>query len=349
MLIALIVLAISLLVIIHEFGHYLVARAFGMRVVTYSVGFGPVLARWRPRGSETVFQIAAIPMLAYVQIAGMNPREPVDPKDRGSYQNASSLGRLFTIAAGPLANYLAATVIILGVLLVGGQPAPTQVPIVSVVARDSPAAVAGLASGDRFLQINHRPVSLWTELITHTQQSRGAPMDLLIQRHGQALQLTVTPRWTSTVNPPRFVIGVTNQLQYVHVRVLDAVREAVIWPTLTAADNVRALARMIVGREQLQVMGPVRMVAETAHEAQNGWRSAMLAFASISLALFIFNLLPVPALDGGRLIFLLYEVITRRRPSPTFEARVTTVSMVLLLGLSAVVFVRDIWHLAGRG
>src|SRR4029079_5316307 len=78
------ILIISLLVIIHEFGHYIVARAFGMRVLTYSIGFGPVIARWRPRGSETVFQIAAIPVLAYVQIAGMNPRDVVDPSDRGS-------------------------------------------------------------------------------------------------------------------------------------------------------------------------------------------------------------------------------------------------------------------------
>ena len=349
MLIVLIILAISLLVIIHEFGHYLVARAFGMRVVTYSIGFGPVLARWRPRGSETIFQIAAIPMLAYVQIAGMNPREPVDPNDRGSYQNASAIGRFFTIAAGPLANYLAATAIILGVLLFGGQPSHVQYPVVGDVTHGSPAETAGFRPGDRFVSIDQHPVALWGELIQHTQQSHGNPMSVVVRRGSQELPLTVTPRMNRTLSPPRYTIGVANQVQYAPVGAIEAAREAVIWPTLTTVDNVRALARMVRGREQLQVMGPVRMVAETAHEAEHGWRNALLAFASISLALFIFNLLPVPALDGGRMIFLMYEMVMRRRPSPTFEARVTTVSMVLLLGLSAVVFVRDIVHLAGRG
>ena len=98
-------LAFSLLVIIHELGHFLVARAFGMRARVFSIGFGPPIAQWRPKGSETLVQVAAVPILAYVNIAGMNPLEPSDPNDRGSYQNASLLARFFTIRASGIVVY----------------------------------------------------------------------------------------------------------------------------------------------------------------------------------------------------------------------------------------------------
>jgi regulator of sigma E protease len=100
------ILGLGLLMVVHETGHYLAARAFKMRVTRFSIGFGPALARHTPKGSPTTYQIAIIPLLAYVQIAGMNPLEEVDPNDEGSYANASLVGRITTIVAGPLANYL---------------------------------------------------------------------------------------------------------------------------------------------------------------------------------------------------------------------------------------------------
>ena len=106
------VIALSVLVIIHEGGHYLAARAFGMRVLRYSIGFGPTLFRYQPKGSPTVFQVAVIPFLAYVQIAGMNPHEEVDPDDPEIFPNKSLFARIATIAAGPIANYGAASLLI---------------------------------------------------------------------------------------------------------------------------------------------------------------------------------------------------------------------------------------------
>ena len=105
------ILGLALLMIVHEAGHLLAARAFGMRVVRFSIGFGPALWRYQARGSETVYQVALIPFLAYVQIAGMNPFEDVDPDDKSSYANASLIGRISAIFAGPLANYLFASVL----------------------------------------------------------------------------------------------------------------------------------------------------------------------------------------------------------------------------------------------
>ena len=119
------ILGLALLMVVHETGHLLAARAFGMRVQRFSIGFGPPLWRHKARGSETIYQVALIPFLAYVQIAGMNPFEEIDPEDKASYANASLLGRISAIVAGPLANYLFASVFFFAALAIGGKPVST--------------------------------------------------------------------------------------------------------------------------------------------------------------------------------------------------------------------------------
>src|SRR3970040_2233003 len=115
------ILGLAVLMVVHEGGPLLAARAFGMRVIKFSIGFGPAVWRHQPRGSETVYQIALIPFLAYVQIAGMNPFEEVHPPDKTSYANASLIGRITAIAAGPLANYFFASVLFFGAFMLGGR------------------------------------------------------------------------------------------------------------------------------------------------------------------------------------------------------------------------------------
>src|ERR1700742_3524601 len=127
------ILALAVLMIVHETGHLLAARAFGMRVVRFSIGFGPALWKYQARGSETVYQIALIPFLAYVQIAGMNPFEDVDPEDKSSYANASLTARISTIVAGPLANYFFASVLFFASLLIGGEVIASNSTVVKVV------------------------------------------------------------------------------------------------------------------------------------------------------------------------------------------------------------------------
>ena len=138
-----------MLIIIHEGGHYLAARAFGMRVLRYSIGFGPTLVRYQPKGSPTVFQIAVIPFLAYVQIAGMNPNEEVDPDDPGLFPNKSLFARVTTIAAGPVANYLTASAIVFALGITNTLPPmqPVEPMQVGHVVPDSPAAQAGIRGG----------------------------------------------------------------------------------------------------------------------------------------------------------------------------------------------------------
>src|ERR1700729_2192319 len=139
------ILGLAVLRIVHEAGPYFAARKFGVRVVRFSIGFGPTLWKHKPKDSPTVYQVALIPFLAYVQIAGMNPYEEIDPKDEGSYANASLWGRIVTIAAGPLTNFLFASVLIFFGLLVG-RVVPDETSM-KVVVEPGPAMSAGLETG----------------------------------------------------------------------------------------------------------------------------------------------------------------------------------------------------------
>ena len=189
-----VIFAVSLLVIIHEFGHYLVARAFGMRVLTYSIGFGPVMARWRPKGSDTVFQVCAIPMLGYVQVAGMNPSEVVDPKDRGSYANARPLARFLMILAGPLANYLAALIAVFFLLALGGeQLSQSARATVDNLVAGRPAIAAGLRPNDTIVAIDGVATPNWMSMVEGIRGSNGRTLTLRIERDGASSEVRVTP------------------------------------------------------------------------------------------------------------------------------------------------------------
>ncbi|HEY3664807.1 MAG TPA: site-2 protease family protein, partial [Polyangiaceae bacterium] len=154
------ILGLAVLMIVHEAGHLLAARAFGMRVVRFSIGFGPALWRYQARGSETVYQVALIPFLAYVQIAGMNPFEEVDPDDKSSYANASLIGRISAIFAGPLANYLFASVLFFAALLIGGKHLMTT----TVVPMEGVAKSAQMKRGDTIVDIDGVAVTDWDQM-----------------------------------------------------------------------------------------------------------------------------------------------------------------------------------------
>src|SRR5271157_4688982 len=157
------ILGLAVLMIVHEGGHYVAARAFGMRVVRFSIGFGPTIWKHKRADSPTIYQIALIPFLAYVQIAGMNPYEESDPKDPGSYANASLWARIVTIAAGPLTNYFFASVLIFFGLLIGGKEVADETSM-KVFVEAGPAQVAGVQTGDRVLAVNGQDVHTWEEL-----------------------------------------------------------------------------------------------------------------------------------------------------------------------------------------
>ncbi len=338
------VAALSILIIIHEGGHYLAARAFGMRVLRYSIGFGPTLFRYQPKGSPTVFQVAAIPFLAYVQIAGMNPNEEVDPDDPELYPNKSLFARVTTIAAGPIANYLTASAIVFGLGVTDNLPPmqPAEPMQVGHVVPDSPAAGAGLEEGDVIVMANGQPIANVSELIDATAPRAGEPTEYVIERNGEALPpIVIVP----LDRGGRGQIGVGAKMirLYEELGVWDSAKLSVVLPYQMTMAQLNGLAEMVKRRSTEGIGGPVMMGKMVAEAAQAGLPAFLWILMFISVALGMFNLLPFPALDGGRLIFLGYEAVTRRRANEQFEMAVHAFGIVFLLGVMILVTYRDIF------
>jgi regulator of sigma E protease len=333
------ILGLAVLMVVHEGGHYFAARRFGMRVVRFSIGFGPTIWRHKPKGSPTVYQVAVIPFLAYVQIAGMNPYEESDPNDRASYANASLWARIVTIGAGPITNYFFASVLFFFGFLVGGQEVRDDVSM-RVVVEAGPAQVAGVETGDRIVEVNGVGVHNWEQLKKAVSAHPGEAIDVTLDREGQTLHKLVTPAPKGQKDEGLIHVGTPTHVE--PVGVAEAAKMSVIVPAVFVYENVLGIARVIAGKEKLQVSGPVGIVREGAKQARIGPGSLLKFLGILSAYLGAFNLLPFPALDGGRLLFLGVEAVSRRRPDAKVEARVHAIGLLMLLTLIAFVTYADV-------
>lgn len=336
------VFGFALLMIVHELGHHLVARAFNMRVLRFSIGFGPAIWKHQPKGSETVYQVALLPFLAYVQIDGMNPFEEVDPEDRGSYANAPLVGRVLTVVAGPLANYLFASILYFATMILGGRMVPTTV----VDVQDKGAAAEStMVDGDKIVSIGETPIESFEQMRQLILHSPNQPLKFGVLRNGKRESVVITPR---PLGPDGGgLIGVAPVPKHVEVGGQEAVEFAARQPALVIARSLDALGNLLIdfvkGRKSdVRLSGPIGIASEMGNAAGRGLESYLYFLGFLSASLCGFNLLPAPALDGGRLVFLLYEAAARRKPNARIEALIHAVGLLMFLALMLLVSVFDI-------
>lgn len=339
-----VVLGLSFLVIVHESGHYFAARAYGMRVLRFSIGLGPAIVRWQPKGSPTVFQIAAIPFLAYVQIDGMNPAEEIDRDDPTLFPNKSLSARAVTLLAGPLANYAAASLLFFGLFAIGGMPREAErgPMVVGAVGEGTPAAEAGLRLDDEIFEANGEPVRNIGDLARISGPRAGMETVYRVRRAGDEIEIRMTPRPVELSNGTTIGrIGVSPLQLRDEVSIGTAAGNAILYPAYITLLQFRGLAELVTSPDLDRLQGPVEMGRQMAESAALGWYHYVGLVAAISVALAVFNLLPFPALDGGRLVFVLFELVARRRPNERIEAITHTVGILFLLGLSVIVAIRE--------
>jgi regulator of sigma E protease len=334
------ILGLAVLMVVHEGGHFLAARRFGMRVTKFSIGFGPTLWKHRPKGSSTTFQVAIIPFLAYVQIAGLNPYEEIDPKDPESYANAALGARIVTITAGPLANYFFASVLMFFGFLLGGNQIVDETTMKVNVAAEGPAAAAGMKKGDRIVAVDGERIQDWDQLKRAVGAHAGTKIDVEVDRGGSPVHLTPTPIAANGENQGKILVGPFTEWHPVTAG--EAVVLSVTEPPKVVYALVRGLARMLAGKEKPELSGPVGIVKETASAARSGAHVYLKLLGALSAYLGGFNLLPLPALDGGRLLFLLFEAASRRRADAKVEAKVHAVGLLMFLTLIAFVTYSEI-------
>jgi regulator of sigma E protease len=330
------IIGLGLLIVLHEGGHFVVARLCGMRVERFSIGFGPTLLGFKRGG--TTFQIAPIPLGGFVQITGLNPAEEFDHSDPHVYPNRPRWMRLATILAGPAANYLTAFVLMLVVLLGYGMPSKTQKIIEPVQGR--PAATAGLLAGDVLVEANGRAVNAERPISEVIQAGHGAPVSIKVLRKGQPMTFMVTPDAKSGVYQVGIQIGAIDERTPVSVGL--ALKEAVVYPYYTSVGILGGLYDMVRGKVHADLSGPIGITKQIAKAADRGAVDFLGMLILLSVYLGLFNLLPLPALDGGRALFLGIESVTRKRVNPRIEAAVHTAGFVILLGVLVIVSVKDI-------
>jgi regulator of sigma E protease len=324
------VLAFALLVVVHEAGHAVAARLSGMRVERFSVGFGPVLARFR-RG-ETEYALSALPLGGYVKIAGMAPGDEEAAADPRSFSNRPAWRRFLVIAAGPGMNYLMAIALATALAATVGFAVPDPSASVGQIVPGHPAEQAGLADGDRVLSVAGTPVSTWDDLVRAIQDRPGQAVALEVERtEGEAtrrLSLTLVPRDDGGVGRAGFQMHLLRERR----PGLGAIGLGVAQTHGTAGRTLSALAA-IFSREKgaPRLSGPLRIGEEMARAAQRGGEALVHILFNISVALALFNLLPFPGLDGGRLVFLAYEIVARRRANERVEAILHAIGIAALL------------------
>ena len=257
------IVGLGVLVVLHEGGHFLAARLCGMRVERFSIGFGPTLLGFKRGG--TTYQIAPIPLGGFVQITGLNPNEDFDRNDPYVFPNRPRWMRLFTIIAGPLANYLTAFVIMLMVFTILGVPLPSKTERVVDVEPKSAAALAGVRGGDVIAKANGRAISSEHTIRDEIKVTAGAPLPLEIMRDGKPVQVTLTPREKS---PGQYQIGVfIDHYDLTALPFPAAAKQALVYPYEKSKVILVALYKMVTGQEKAELSGPIGITREIARAA----------------------------------------------------------------------------------
>lgn len=324
------ILGIAVLIFVHELGHFLAARLLKVEVEEFGIGFPPRLVKLFERNG-TVYSLNAIPLGGFVRPKGEN-----DPSIEGGLAAASPWVRLGVLFAGPLMNLIVG--VILGVLLFYSMgERVTEKVLIASIAPESPAAAAGLQVGDLVLQVNDQPIISIPALQEVIAENLGTPVTLLVQRGEQMLTLRLTPR----ANPPegQGPLGVALDNPTRPIGLGTAVQRGVGAVYENARSILLLPVRLLRGEASPQ---EGRLVGyKGMFDIYQRIQSPLWFFMAISISLGVINLLPIPALDGGRILLTLPEILIRRRIPTNFENVVHMVGFVLLILLLIYINVQD--------
>ncbi|PJE63865.1 hypothetical protein COU89_00930 [Candidatus Roizmanbacteria bacterium CG10_big_fil_rev_8_21_14_0_10_45_7] len=333
-----------ILVVIHEFGHFFVAKKSGMRVDEFGFGLPP--RAWGKKIGETLYSINWLPLGGFVKIFG----EEAGEVGKGSFSSKPWYLRGAVIVAGPIMNFVLA-VFILSVLFTKGIWIPTTDVRIAEIMPGSPAKSAGLKASDiiRSIEVEDGTsyrVQFTSDVSKYTNQYKGKTIKLTVSRDGKAHTILVTPR----VNPPKGqgALGISiSQTVFTKVAWYKAPYEGVKSALVLSREFYKELGRALFHlarfeNPQVAVTGPVGIAKITGSAAQSGIETLSLFLALFSLNLFLINLLPFPALDGGQLVFIIFEAIRGKSISSSIKQRVNTIGFALLISMMILITLNDI-------
>lgn len=344
------IIVLGILVFIHEFGHYISAKMAGIRVEEFALGFGPKLISTRK--GKTVYSIRGIPLGGFCKMTGeVPPDDNMSEEEKEIYYKAKEKGetfdqkspwkRLAVIFNGPLMNFILAILIFILIFSVYGLPVDsTNSNIIGDVSPGMPAAEAGLRVGDRIIEINGQPIERWDQLAGVIHSSSGEEIIVKYKRGEIIKEATITPMFDETSG--NWIIGITPVLIRENIGVLESITRGIKTGFNAFNYTIIGFYRMITGKTSADIGGPVMIASMIGQAADIGLVSVLNLMAILSINLGIINLLPFPALDGGRIIFILVELIRGKPVDPEKENFVHIIGFVILMIFMAFIIFKDI-------
>jgi len=342
--IALIVL--SILIFFHELGHFTAARFFGVKVEVFSIGFGKRL--FTKQLGETQWSISAIPLGGYVRMKGQDDSDPTKVSyDEDSYTTKTPIQKIIILFAGPFANFLTAFVLYFAISQMG---VPRLLPYIGDVAKDTPAYKAELKKDDKVLSIDNQDIHYWYQIGKSINKSPNEVIRFQISRDSQTITKDIKPKLIEEKNifgeiTTRKIVGISPQFKPTSQKfgIIDGLKYAYDETINASLMIFKGIQKMISGEVGSdKVGGIISIVDVTAKASSNGILALFFLTAFLSVNLGVLNLLPIPALDGGHIMFNLYELITGKKASENIMYYLTIFGWFILISLMLLGVYNDI-------
>lgn len=341
------IVLLGALIFIHEFGHFIVAKLANVKVLKFSLGFPPAMVK--RKWGETEYILSWIPLGGYVKLFGEDPEsdEEIPPEEKHrAFTSKSLLARMAIVAAGPLSNYLMAMILLCAAFALGWLAGPANI---GKVFDNTPAMEAGLQSGDKVLAVDGKPVTRWDAMRRIIEKSAGKTLTLTVQRDEEKLDLSVTPRASEQDSAAGRSVGRIGVMP-IRLGFFASLYEGVRFTfhlTGLILETLVKLARLEVSAKELA--GPITIAQASGESLKAGLFSFIFLMAFISINLAIINLLPIPILDGGHLMFFLIEAVIRRPVTGKVREIATQAGLLFLILLMVLVFYNDISRIMVQG
>ncbi|MGM0437458.1 MAG: RIP metalloprotease RseP [Bacillota bacterium] len=344
------IFVLGVLILVHEFGHFITAKKIGIRVEEFALGFGPKLIS-RKKG-ETVYSIRAVPLGGFCSMTGEFPPDEDDPEDEiRLYEEAKKNGRTFdqqlpwerfmVSIMGPVMNFLLAIVLFVIIFLGYGLPvSQSNTTEIGQITPQMPAAEAGLQPGDEIVAVNGEKTENWQEMSKLLGQSEGQDVNLEVKRDNEIFEVNLKTEYNQQLD--KAVIGISAKVIREKVGPITAIVQGVNQTIYSTRLIIVGVVDMIKARSAEGLGGPVMIANVVGQAAKSGFENLLNWMAVISINLGIINLLPLPALDGGRLIFIIIEKIRGKALPPEKEGLIHMIGFALLMLLMVFIIYRDI-------